>query len=188
MRVELMKPREPRRGARVPEQSGERTFRSPRSRLAFRTSVGDRSCFHRRVRPIKRNRRKEIFLTQVGRSILGPMLRYICFSKRTAISRFGFFVFEIIQLPAKPPPRCHRTYTGSGWKDTRCTQSHICQKKGEAHLQVCQNKPRRRRYRSAEGRSVARRAKQLILLPLPLPLFFFCHFLPRNRMSSPQST
>jgi hypothetical protein len=28
-------------------------------------------------------------------------------------------------------------------------------------------------------------AKRLILLPLSLLLFFFCHFLPKNRMSSP---
>jgi hypothetical protein len=29
------------------------------------------------------------------------------------------------------------------------------------------------------------KAKRLNLLPLPLPLFFFSHFLPKNPMSSP---
>jgi hypothetical protein len=38
-------------------------------------------------------------------------------------------------------------------------------------------------YRSAEGWSEA-----LILLPLFLLLFFFCPFLPKRRMSSPQTT
>jgi hypothetical protein len=48
------------------------------------------------------DRRIEISLTQVCRSICVPTLRYICFSKRTAISRFGLFIFEIIQLETKP--------------------------------------------------------------------------------------
>jgi hypothetical protein len=42
-------------------------------------------------------------------------------------------------------------------------------------------------HRSAEGWSVARRAKRLILLPLFLLLFLNCRFLPKNRMSSPKS-
>jgi hypothetical protein len=37
-----------------------------------------------------------------------------------------------------------------------------------------------------QGRSVARSSKLMILLPLFPPQIFFCHFLPKNRMSSPK--
>jgi len=50
-------------------------------------------------------------------------------------------------------------------------------------------KPGRRPYRSAEGRSEARRAKRLIYCPLLLLLaFIFLRFPPKNRMSSPKTT
>jgi hypothetical protein len=32
------------------------------------------------------------------------------------------------------------------------------------------------------------KAKRLILLGFRVPAFFFCHFLPKNRMSSPEAT
>jgi hypothetical protein len=55
----------------------------------------------------------------------------------------------------------------------------------EGRTFVCRKKrPRRKTLPLCQSP----RAKRLISLPLPLLLFFICHFQPKKRMSSPKTT
>jgi hypothetical protein len=54
-------------------------------------------------------------------------------------------------------------------------------------MEVCAGANTIERNRT-ENQTKAKATKQLILLPLPSPLFFFCHLSPEKRMSSPKIT
>ena len=94
LRNRRMEPEDQGRRAKGHEQNDERTFRSPGI-----ANIGWRPItFSPRVRPAKKVREEKSPKLKCSDQSVCRRFRYLCFSKRRAISGFGFIVFGIIQL------------------------------------------------------------------------------------------